>query len=285
MFQEDISQHKMPYNNRLERYPNFKATINGEDKIAARNILINLSENYRPHSNIESLENDYLDTNIICEVVNKASQSIYHSGNILIRKVVKPDAETVFIKIFPQNIVRFLNLYLQYIPAMERERFKSCIKFDNAADIYSLTLFDKIFSRVKFKAIGLLLALTDKTFPDFFLKDRLQNRFFDTNHYKLLEVQFMTLLTKKYAWRLRFSADEYTNEYARIHALYKSAILNSKDREILIEGLNKMLKHFNIDANISVIGIPTSKDLRESILQLERGEKSFGDALNEIYLR
>lgn len=285
MFHEDISQHKMPYSDRLERFPDFKATIKGAGESEARELLSSISEHHRPCSDIGSFRMRYSDTEIICDVINNISKSAYYWGKVLISKKVKSDGEYVFVKVYPQSILKILNLYIQYVPYDDRQDFKSMFRFEKDSDVFSLSIFNSLFSRIQFKIVEFLLILTDGIFPRFVMKDNFQNKYFDTNYYKLLEIQFMTLLTKKYAWKLRFSADEYTNEYSQIYASYRSAIYDAQVREVLIDQLNKMLHHFKIDAIISVEGIPTSKYLKESILQLERGEKSFRQALDEAYLR
>ena len=275
MFQEDVSQHKMPYNERLERFPNFKITITGNDKEQAKEALKSLS-NHR-HS--------YSDTDLLCDVINNVSRTTYHFGRIYLCKRIDVNGKNEFVEIYPHNIFRLFKLYLQFIPKSDRQNTSIYFRFEKSENIFCLSVFKKLFSRIKFKLIEILLSFTDGVFPKFFMEDQFQNRHFETSCYKKIEVRFMSLVTKEYAWTLRFLAEEHSNEYFQIYSSYLSAIRNAKDREVLLEQLNEMFHHFKIDALLTLEGIPTSHELTNSLFKLKSGEKTFRHALDEIYLR
>lgn len=271
MFQEDISQHKMPYRGRLEKFPNFKVTISGTDTDRAKTVLNSLSEHERRNS----------DTDLLCDVINKISRTVYYFGKTYLSKRV---GEHEFLEIYPHNVFRLFNVYLQYVPKSDRREPTMFLRFEKTLNIFCFSIFKNSFSRLKFKIIEKFLSLGDEVTPNFVIEDGFQNRNFETSAYNQLRIRFMALITKSYAWKLRFLADEQSNEYFKIYSAYKSAIYNAQDRELIIEQLNKMFIHFKINASIKLEGIPTSDDLKKSLLQLKSGEKTFRQALDEAYL-
>ncbi len=275
MFQEDVSQHKMPYNDRLTRYPNFKIVIAGRDKDAGKEVLNNLSNN----------RHSYSDTDLVCDAVNNVSRIIYYFGKIYLSRRVESEGVVKFITIYPHNVFKIWKFYFQFIPLLDREKSFSLFRMEKDKNLFCLSPFITPFSRTKYRVIMKLLSFVNGVFPSFVMDDRFKNKNFEIQRYKQFEIRFMSLITRSYSWKLRFLADEYSNEYFKLYSSYLRAIYDAQDRELLIEQLNKMFHHFGIDASIAVEGIPTSHDLKNSLNQFKAGEKPFKQALDEIYLK
>jgi hypothetical protein len=274
MFLGDVSQHKMPYGGRLEKFPNFKVTISGTDSELAKEALKSLSEH----------RHKYSETDLLCDVVNHISRLVYYFGKIYVSKRLSDIKGNEFIKIYPHNVIKVFNGYIQYVPKVDRKKTAVCIRYEKAENMFCFSIFKGPFSWLRFKITGKLLSFGDGVAPSFVMEDRFQNKTFDMSFHNQLRIRFMALITIHYAWKLRFLADEHSNEYFKIYSAYKSAIRNAQDREFLIAQLNEMFGHFKINASITLEGIPTSEDLQRSLLQLQSGEKTFRQALDEAYL-
>lgn len=276
MFQEDISKNKMPIKERLKNFPNFKVTISGSQKELAKKILVILSGNNYRNS----------DTNLISDVINNLARSVYYFRRIYIIKSSKDNEHEIFFKIQSYNIIKIFKLYFQFIPEKKGINMNINFKILKEKDVFFFSIFKNPFSWVKYNITKKILNLSDEDeiTPKFFKEDGFQSKDFDMNTYTALKIRIVSLITKSYAWNLRSVADEHSNEYFKIYFAYKSAIQHADDREMLLSQVNKMLSHFKIDASIEIVGIPSSKNLKKSLVNFEAGKINFSQALNEIYL-
>lgn len=272
-FIEDISQHKMPYSRRLGNYPNFNVTIEGTEIEKAKLMLNNLSQHSHNHS----------DTDLVSDIINNLSKKMYYWGEIYYCKnnVIHGPA---CLEIWPLGLFRIFNFYIQIIPRSKKFKSSTFLRYEKAMNVFRFSLFKSQFQKLKFFLIKRMLNRDRTGFPSFFVADKFQNGNFDLKYYKRIEAVFMALITKGYAWKLRYLADDYKNEFFRFYSSYLSAIRDAEDREAILSQINQMLKHFEIDATLNLEGIPTSHYLKGSLQELSEGRKTFSEALKDIYL-
>lgn len=273
LFIQDISQHKMPYSRRLGNYTNFKVTITGTDIDKAKLILNNLSKHSHNHS----------DTDLVSDIINNLSEKVYYWGKIHYLKNSESN-EPACTEIWPLGVFRFFTHYLQVVPKNKSLAISPYLRFEKATNVFTFSLFNNLFHKISFFLIEQMLNRDRKGFPTFYVEDKFRNRNFDLKYYKKIETVFLALITKRYAWKLRYLADDYKNEYFRFYCSYMTAIKNAEDRESILDQINKMLKQFNVDAVVMIEGIPSSHDLKKSFQEMAEGKRSFTEALKDIYL-
>ena len=272
MFIDDLGKGLLPLRGRTEKYPDFAITLRGNDIESGREVLKGLVRTQR----------FYNDNELLCDLVNDLAKNIFYFTGV---KYTREDPRLVGLKFFTgDNCFRLPFITIQYVPKLDRDKFRSILKYEFNKNIFQISVFVSFSERLRYRIVLWLLGIADNVSPDFFQRERFQNRVgLSIEEFNKLRSSFIASITKAYGWKQRSLSNRYINEYYLVYSTLRSSLKKIEYRDKIISQLNTLLAKLGIDAVIEVQGLPDKNRIEAAIESLKKGELDFRDSINLAY--
>ncbi|WP_063703601.1 hypothetical protein [Pseudoalteromonas gelatinilytica] len=219
---------------------------------------------------------------LVCDIVNNIAQNLTYFGSVRY-EIVKQN--TGFsLHYIPQKSFYVIGMWgLQFVPKKQREHVQKRFIFRLKKHIWDLTFPDTICSKGSYiKVLGKLAKYTE-LMPRNIQHDKI----FDTD--LGFDGTSFNKQTKKYTYKAlkdiggaqRETNLTYVNEYYLINRMIRMNLSKALLREHIINELNFLFIKLNIDSKLAVTGLPSSKDIRSILRELDAGEIGLDEALKE----
>jgi hypothetical protein len=274
MFTRDLELGIMPskYGNEVQ---NYKAVLTNDDPILEKQLITLLDISRSPVDDLSEAVAEFIET---CTVY------ISYWGEIVFEILRNEESgEPEKLDPLPLNTVKtVLGQHIQIIPKQDvADDNKRYLRLPSM-HIWRITLPRELGSvREHRKMIRHLNELSDTTPQftfeglDFGAKDG-----FEFDYHRMSRDIAIEQCTRRFGTIPSLGQLKYTMEYYYIVNRLQSALAKALLREHIIKELGILMGRLDIDNSLVVSGIPTVKDIRAVIEELQKGKVSFADAIS-----
>jgi hypothetical protein len=152
----------------------------------------------------------------------------------------------------------------------------------SAANIWTIKLPAQLGNRASHTRFLRALMRQSPTLPGFVkfdVKDDSSRRDFSFNEFHKNGELRIAMETSLWGWPARQLFEKSSLEYYHVYRLLRFSYSMAILREHLLLSINDLLTRINFSSHLSIVGLPTSYDLKDAIHKLELGNLSFDDAL------
>jgi hypothetical protein len=230
----------------------------------------------------------------LCEFVRQTTQSLFVYGKVSFEVIVKKDSdgnivELDFDDIFPLSLKKFFGQYYQVVPwwiARHANVKVDFVKIPNDK-LFCINFPRGLGGRRRYvKTLKRLVELGDSIPPKFYLSQMEQNKDVGFDFKMYLKDRYIETaqITKRFGWHQRKLPDDEVLEYYAVYRHLRFEYGQAIVREAIMEKLNEVLKSLSPAFNEQIVfeGIPTSKQIRDEIDLLEKGDLSFSDQYQRV---
>jgi hypothetical protein len=261
MFTQDMTTSIAPIGGRREEKI-FSIVIKGADSDKAREVLNGFAD-YKSHE----------DTKLCCDAINAIGRSMFYRGQV--SYLVYKDNDKLNTRYVTNNRLLKLPFYwLQFVPSVDRQHFGGRILFSRSKFSVSFSVIDNLFGRFVYKWKLFLLGDVNRgVAPPFFSNNPMSCRTpFSISLYARIRAVFSAVVTHKYSWTQRSSANEFITEYYLVHRYLKNRAYVANLRARIIKELNTLFKQLELDAKIVEEGLPTFESIMSLLENIKNGD-------------
>ncbi|HVZ79826.1 MAG TPA: hypothetical protein VHE12_03385 [bacterium] len=280
-FSEDLRTGVMPYGFELGRENNqILATFEGSDEENEK--AINLLSDFCEHEPRN-------ETDLICKAVNEISQDVSWEGRAVyeILKGInnKGKAEFYVHQFYRARTIKVpFYKYFQIVPKLDREYLKAKYLSCPVEDVFEITIPSRLGGYKRYKNILNELAKYSGVGPGFFRQDPYQEltKGFDFGDYRRNQMVFGFSITRKWGWNYRNLANEYENEFFKVHKYITFKWAQAILRDHIISELNELLIRLRIDSKFKIEGLLKPSEILEVREKLKNGEIDFEEVFKKL---
>ncbi len=273
MFREDIALAIMPIGGRSRRHSNFKAQITGSDSAKASEFLQSLNGDRERNINQS-----------VCKAIDKLVNDLVWNGSSLY-EIFEREEKPNIIYISEERTFCLPWFTVQLVPRADQTEWQARYATIRNSNVWRLSIPDSLGGKQAYKkTIKTLSAVTSGALPEFARIDMslgIKNSGFSMQEYELLQTKAINKATEAWGWNRRdISSDkqtEYHSAYKRAQFRHAQALL----REHITNELNKLFAILEFDCQLSISGIPTSREIELNLKKLEKGEIDFSELYDQ----
>ena len=183
------------------------------------------------------------------------------------------------------HVIRFGKHYLQVVPPIDWPDTEKRLAAIPASDVWLLRVPKELGGDRGHREFLRTLVRASFPSPEFVrvamksLSEIKDFNFLDFYSQQLLAVASESAV---WGWKARDLWGKETLEYFRIYRHLRFALSMAILREYIVNSMNVLLQKAGIPARIALKGLPTERDVRNHIAELEKGKMTFDDAWKAV---
>jgi hypothetical protein len=271
MFIEDIHLGIMPI--RSSEMRGYSAKFAGSPEDSERALaLIRSFQQYDWHRQNE----------IVASAIHEISRDMAWYGRAAFEIILSDAAPRIRLQSFtPLRLFRLGPMYLQLIPRGDRDFWKRSTSRLFASDVWLISIPKELGGPFNYRRILRTLRRGHRAAPAFWRRDL--ERGTPTRGFDFLEYRRETEIcearaTKSWGWNRRdFSGKNWT-EFTLFYRLMTFRWAQATLREHIISELNLLFARLSINAQLQVVGLPSSMDILKLRNEMTEGRISYSKA-------
>jgi hypothetical protein len=279
MFVQDIHAMVMPHKRVSER--EIRIEMDGSDDGKDRALLLLASMANSEH---------YHEEDAITDVVETIAQYLATFGEVVFEVIRSENGEAVEVSAFaPDSVYSAAVGWVQWIPPREREHLKEPKRFlfFQHSEVFAILLPRSLGGPRAHKRTLRKLARFESIGPRFLQDDIAEGKWqagVEIADYHRKKRIFDYILTNKWGWNRRDSSLQYMTEFYQIWRWVRFQSALATLREHIVQRLNDFFVAENIEARITLAGIPTQSDMTSCKSRFLKGEMGIKDVYNMLRL-
>lgn len=278
MFAEDVHLGVMPIGGQSTYRSEFDVQLEGEaDCSEPVSKLLEGVCNYHRYDLKE----------LICDAVNSIAQDLAWNGAACYEMIEDESSRIVLHPFTSERLFRFPGVAIQLVPQKDWAVLGKKVIAVPTKELWYVKMPQLLGGSSGYKKILSRLRKHGEVGPKFWLKDldsmRAVNSFSLEEYTKESEI-FIRQTTAVWGWNHRDVSTKNTTEYYIVFRQLTFEWARAILREYILEQLNQLLTRLKIDCQVLVTGLPSSFDMLRCQQELERGNITFKEALDQTML-
>jgi hypothetical protein len=279
MFTQDIHAMVMPPKGGSQR--EIEIGISGSEKGKARVLLLLASIAHHER---------YHEDEAISDVVQTIANYLATFGEVVFEIVRDENREALALSAFTPDSVRNAAVgWVQWIPPRERQHMEEPERFlfFRRTEVFAVSLPRSLGGRAAHRRTLKKLARFESIGPKFLQADIEKGKWqagVEIGDYHRKKRSFDYILTNRWGWNGRDASLQYVTEFYQIWRWLRFQNALAILREHVVQQLNLFFLAENIEARITLAGIPTQNDMSSCKSRLLKGKMGFKDVYEALRL-
>lgn len=230
----------------------------------------------------------------LCNFIRTETQTLFTYGRVCFEITMKKGAdgkitEFDFEDVFPLSLKKFFGRYFQVVPwwVACHANVKVGVKKIPEKNIFVMSFPKVLGGRRRYvSVIKNLVRVGESLFPKFHIEALQQekNTGFDLKKYVKDKYIETAQVTRTFGWHQRKLPDNEVLEYYTVHRHLQFEYSQAIIRESFVAAINSALKNsmLGFDEQLIVTGVPTSEQIKQEMVLLEKGDLSFSEQYKRI---